>query len=222
MTSDQLLVTRTLANMARQAVHIGRPREAVLLSQRGLDHAKRTVTPRVRALLSIREAQGWAALKQAGPATEAIRRAHDQFERGPDDRDPEWISFLNEAELACLEGMCQSDLGRHSTAERLLKRSIALHTDGYRRNMGIGLIRLASNSLSLHDLDQAGEHAARAATVATEITSTRVRQEITSLGRQLGSHKRVPAVADALERIADISVPQRKGKTLGSGALRRP
>ncbi|GLI00946.1 hypothetical protein Pa4123_62220 [Phytohabitans aurantiacus] len=218
MTSDTVLVVRTLANMARQAVHLGRYREAVVLSQRGLENAGRSVTPRMRALLAIREAHGWAGMRQEPQCDDAIRRARAEFERGSEAGDPEWLSFFSEAGLLGLEGMARSGLGQYQAAETLLKRSIGLRSkDGSRRNLGIGLVYLSKNSLRQKNYAHAGRVAGRAAALAGEITSGRVRSELGDLGRKLSLHDNVPEVAEALERIVAVSgVSEGKGRPRGT------
>lgn len=205
MTGDHLLVARTLANMARQAIHCGRPREAVLLGQRGAESAGPFVSPRVRALLAIREANGWAALGAGTQCEDAVRRAREAFDRGTDHADPEWVSFLNSAELAGLEGMCRAALQQHRQAAQLLQQSVDECTDGYRRNLGIRLVRLSATAIAQRDFDRAAIAVTDAATVSTQITSTRVRGELAVLRKALRNHEEVPVVRDALEHLANAS-----------------
>ncbi|WP_051754278.1 hypothetical protein [Streptomyces achromogenes] len=149
------LATRTLSNMARQSVDLNKPREAVRFAKLASQHAASwSAPPRVTALLAIRAAQGYARLGDELNASTAIKRAWRAFDRGPSDRDPQWVTFLNEAELVCLEGMCRSDLGQNRRAVRLLERSSTLQDIEHSRNRGMCLARLATAAVQDSDLDR--------------------------------------------------------------------
>lgn len=149
------LATRTLSNMARQSVDLSKPREAVRFAKLAEQHAITwSAPPRVTALLAIRAAQGYARAGDEVNASTAIKRAWRAFDRGTSDRDPEWVLFLNEAELVCLEGMCRSDLGQYRRAVRLLERSATLQDIEHSRNRGMCLARLATAAVEDRDLDR--------------------------------------------------------------------
>ena len=142
-TGDDALASRTLSNMARQAVDLNKGREAVRFARLAQAHAKEWAAPsRVTALLAIREAQGHARVGDQLSCEASIRRAWQEWERGPDERDPDWATFLNEAELVCLEGMCLLDLGQSDRAQKLLGRSEQLQDIARSRNRGMCLGRL--------------------------------------------------------------------------------
>ncbi|WP_051415575.1 helix-turn-helix transcriptional regulator [Nocardiopsis sp. CNT312] len=163
---DDPLATRTLSNMARQSVDLGKAREAVRFSRLAEVHAAEWHSPpRVRALLAIRQAQGHARSGDRPACEEAIKRSWELFERGVTDRDPDWSSFLNEAELTCLEGMCRSDLGQHTRAIELLTASARLQDVEHSRNRGMCLARLANAALKKQDLDQTAFAAEQALTL---------------------------------------------------------
>lgn len=154
LSGDEKLATRTLSNMARQSVDLGKPREAVRFARRAEQHASSwSAPPRVAAMLAIRAAQGYARMRDEMNTSAAIKRAWRAFDQGASDRDPEWVTFLNEAELVCLEGMCRSDLGQHGRAVRLLERSSKLQDIEHSRNRGMCLARLAGAAIQERDLD---------------------------------------------------------------------
>jgi tetratricopeptide (TPR) repeat protein len=155
LEGDEPLATRTLSNMARQSVDLKKPRESVRFARLAEQHAAAwSAPPRVIALLAIRAAQGYARMGDEINTSTAIKRAWRAFDRGTSDRDPEWVTFLNEAELVCLEGMCRSDLGQHRRAVRLLERSAALQDIEHSRNRGMCLARLAGAAVQDRDLDR--------------------------------------------------------------------
>ncbi|MFJ5122333.1 hypothetical protein [Kitasatospora sp. NPDC088548] len=154
LSRDAPLAVRTLSNMARQAVDLGKPRDAIRFAQIATTHTGTWAPARVHSLLAVREAQGYARLGDTVGANDAILRAWRAFEQGPSDRDPQWSAFLNEAEMTCLEGMCRSDLGQHQQAVDLLGRSADMQDTAHDRNRGMCLVRLSGAALSAGDLDQ--------------------------------------------------------------------
>ncbi|MFE2181379.1 MULTISPECIES: hypothetical protein [unclassified Streptomyces] len=204
-TGDDKLASRTLSNMARQAVDLNKGREAVRFSRLAQAHAKEwAAPPRVAALLAIREAQGHATLGDAISCEKSIRDAWQAWERGRDDRDPDWTTFLNEAEMVCLEGMCRLDLGQGARAQKLLARSEKLQDIEHSRNRGMCLGRLSAAALENGDLN----HSVDAATeslrlIESGMSSTRTAQQLRIVHRGLAPHHRSREVRDLLEQISE-------------------
>ncbi|MFI0912458.1 hypothetical protein [Streptomyces abikoensis] len=202
-TGDDALASRTLSNMARQAVDLQKGREAIRFARLAQAHAGEWAAPhRVAALLAIREAQGHAQLGDRRACETSIRNAWTRWERGSSDRDPDWSVFLNEAELTCLEGMCWLDLGQYGRAQRLLARSEALQDIAHSRNRGMCLGRLAVASLENRDV----EHSVNAARQSLRLieggmASTRAVEQLKIVREGLVPHRRSRAVGDLLEEI---------------------
>ncbi|PRX97899.1 hypothetical protein [Allonocardiopsis opalescens] len=204
LSGDDPLATRTLSNMARQSVDLGKPREAVRFCRIAEAHAfEWEAPPRVRALLAIREAQGHARGGDELGFENAIKRSWTLFNKGTTDRDPDWTGFLNEAELTCLEGMCRSDLGQHRRAVKLLTTSARMQDIEHSRNRGMCLARLAGAALKSRDFD----HTAYAAEESFRLidggmTSTR-------------NLKQLGTVRDGLTRLPDPAAKRLSEKLSG-------
>ncbi|QQM47535.1 hypothetical protein [Streptomyces liliifuscus] len=202
-TSDDVLASRTLSNMARQAVDLNKGREAVRFAKLGQRHAELWNAPsRVTALLAIREAQGHARVGDVFNCEAAIKRAWQEWEHGDHELDPDWAHFLNLAELTCLEGMCRLDLGQVARAQDLLARSEALQDVAHSRNRGMCLGRLSVAAVQNGDVD----HGLAAATQALRLvesgmSSTRTTAQLTIVHDGLIPHRRARGVGDLLEQI---------------------
>ncbi|MFF3113530.1 hypothetical protein ACFVSN_30595 [Kitasatospora sp. NPDC057904] len=189
LSNDRPLAVRTLSNMSRQAVDLGKARDAIRYAQLAATHVGAWAPPRVHSLIAVREAQGFARLGDTAGANGALRRAWQAFEDGPSDRDPEWSLFLNEAELACLEGMCRSDLGQHQKAVSLLERSASLQDAAHDRNRGMCLVRLSGAALHAHDLDRSLEAANTSITmIAGGMTSRRNKRVLQVVANDLHTY----------------------------------
>ncbi|MFE0777593.1 hypothetical protein [Streptomyces sp. NPDC058861] len=191
LTGDDPLATRTLSNMSRQCIDLGKPREAVRFARTAEQYAtKWGAPPRVSALLAIRAAQGYARAGDEVNAGLSIKRAWRAYDHGTTGRDPEWTGFLNEAELVCLEGMARADLGQHRRAVRLLDRSAALQDIEHSRNRGMCLARLARAALSDRDYDRTADAALESLRlIEGGQSSTRTRRQLAVVRDTLAGHK---------------------------------
>lgn len=203
ISGDDPLATRTLSNMARQSVDLGKGREAVRFAHIAQAHAAEwSAPPRVGALLAIREAHGYARLGDKISCGEAIKRAWDDFERGPSARDPDWTSFLNEAELSCLEGMCRLDLGQHGHSAELLGHAARLQDIEYSRNRGMSLAQLAHATLRGHDLDHTVKALGESLQlVDSGMSSPRTMKQLALVRDGLTPHLSSTPVRDVAERL---------------------
>lgn len=207
LNGDDALATRTLSNMARQSVDLGKAREAIRFARIAQAHATEwSAPPRVGALLAIREAQGHARLGDEISAVSAIKRAWKHFEHGTSQRDPDWTAFLNEAELTCLEGMCRLDLGQHRQSVKILDRSTELQDIGHSRNLGMCLARLAYAALQGRDLDHS-VHAVDESLRLIEggMTSTRNMKQLTLVRNGLTVHQEHRPAREMAERLTEYT-----------------
>ncbi|GHH22196.1 hypothetical protein [Streptomyces lanatus] len=202
-SGDDVLASRTLSNMARQAVDLNKGREAVRFAKLGQRHAELWGAPsRVAALLAIREAQGHARLGDAFNCEVAIKRAWKEWESGDNEQDPDWALFLNLAELTCLEGMCRLDLGQTARAQKLLARSEALQDVTHSRNRGMCLGRLSVAAVANGDVD----HGMSAASdtlrlVESGMSSARTAGQLKIIHDGMLLHRSARGVGDLLEQI---------------------
>lgn len=207
LTGDDVLSSRTLSNMARQAVDLNKGREAIRFARLAQTHADMWSAPtRVTALLTIREAQGHARLGDRINCEAAIKRAWEEWERGTDDRDPDWTTFLNQAELVCLEGMCRLDLGQTVRAQKLLARSEKLQDVAHSRNRGMCLGRLATAAIGAGDIDHGVDATTKAVGLirTAGVSSARAVQQLKIVHDGLAPHHRARGVGDLLEEIRAV------------------
>ncbi|MFE1856268.1 hypothetical protein [Streptomyces sp. NPDC059489] len=202
-TGDDVLASRTLSNMSRQAVDLNKGREAIRLAKLGQRHAELWNAPsRVTALLAIREAQGHARVGDVFNCEAAIKRARVEWETGNDDRDPDWAYFLNLAELTCLEGMCRLDLGQTDRAQKLLAHSEALQDTAHSRNRGMCLGRLSLAAVANGDVDHGMAAATDALTlVESGMSSTRTAAQLKLIHDGMLPYHRACGVRDLLAQI---------------------
>ncbi|MFD9337719.1 tetratricopeptide repeat protein [Streptomyces sp. NPDC060028] len=202
VSGDAALEAHAFSNMAFLARDCGRPRESVRAAQAGRRAARSLGSPRLLALLALREAGGWAGLADRKACEEALARAHTDFSRGEAGADPEWMSFFGEAELESLESRCWAALGEHARAARHARRAADLQDPHFARNVALYTAELADNLAHAGAPDEAAWAGGRVLDLLAEVQSTRIRSMLASTARTLVPHQRSPRVGAFLTRHA--------------------
>lgn len=206
---DSGLAVRALEKMTLQSVRasqtsggVGAAREAVRLSRRANDLARRDPSPHLHALLAAREAMACAAIGDRHASEAAIGRAWDEVDNGLDGEAPAWVRFVNPSEIAIHEAKARASLGDAPGATRLLRQSLANpHLSA--RNAANYQAQLSASLAASGDLSSA-LHEGNTALTSLEhgIASPRTLAELQPLRAAVGSH---PQGGDFLERLNDAS-----------------
>ncbi|MFI6446228.1 tetratricopeptide repeat protein [Kitasatospora sp. NPDC050543] len=194
MANDAALEAHVFCNSAFLARDSGRPREALRAAQAGQSAARRLDSDRLLSLLAMREAGGWAVLKDQAACERALSRAYTLFDRGESESDPEWMSFYGEAEIAGLESQCWSALGDWDRATEQAHRAIALQQPHFVRNRALYTAELAHDRLGRGDLSGAAGYGSAAVTLLGEVRSARIKGMLAVTANRLRGHTAVPEV----------------------------
>lgn len=204
VAGDAALEAHAFSNMSFLARDCGRSREAVRAAQAGRGAARSLGSPRLLALLALREAGGWAGLGDRKACEEALARAHTEFSRGATGADPEWMSFFGEAELESLEARCWATLGEHARAARHARRAADLQDPHFARNVALYTAELAGDLAHAGAPEEAAWAGGRVLDLLAEVQSTRVRSLLSDTARTLVPHQRSARVGDFLARHAAV------------------
>ncbi|MFC8916285.1 tetratricopeptide repeat protein [Streptomyces sp. NPDC057116] len=175
VAGDAALEAHAFSNTSFLARDAGRYREAVRAAQAGQQAGKHLSSPRLLALLTLREAGGWAGLGDRAACEEALGRAHTLFGRGPGDADPEWMSFFGEPELEALEAQCWSALRDWPRAARHARRAAALQNPHFTRNLALYRAQLAADLARGGSPEEAAAAGERVLDLLDEVQSSRIR-----------------------------------------------
>jgi tetratricopeptide (TPR) repeat protein len=197
---DPALEAHAFCNMSFLARDSGRPREAVRTAQAAQQAAQQLSSPRLSALLALREAGGWAGLGDQSGCEQALARAQTLFERGPSDADSEWMSFFGEAELEGLEAQCWSALGEWDRAAEHARRAADLTDPHFTRNLALYTAELAGDLAHSGRPDEAAAASLRVLDLLDEVQSARIHSMLSTTARALLPHHRSPEVAAFLTR----------------------
>ncbi|WP_329580216.1 tetratricopeptide repeat protein [Kitasatospora sp. NBC_01250] len=185
MANDSALEAHVFCNSAFLARDAGRPREALRAAQAGQSAARHLDSERLLSLLVMREAGGWALLRDRSACERALARAYTLFERGESESDPEWMSFYGEAEIAGLEAQCWSALGEWDLASERAGLAIALQEPHFVRNRALYTAELAHDRLGRGDLAGAAGHGSAAVALLGDVRSARIRGMLADTAERL-------------------------------------
>ncbi|TQM80639.1 hypothetical protein FHX81_2980 [Saccharothrix saharensis] len=175
---DTGLGVEVLSRMARQMVHVGKPREAlslVALARRGSGSG---LAPMASAMLSTCEAWAHATLGDVGAVDRALGAAQERFSRADPAGTPGWLSYFD---LAGLEGMAalayrtaaEHRPGTADRAEPHLAEALRLRRETYRRSNLFDVISLVGVRVLQGEHAEANRLATTVLAPAGRISSTR-------------------------------------------------
>ncbi|GIF09903.1 hypothetical protein Asi03nite_74410 [Actinoplanes siamensis] len=187
---NRVLGGQLLSSLAYQITNIGNREDGLLIAKTAVAGAV-DATPVARALLLERLA--WAAARCHDPDTcrralDAVDDAYDQ--RSPGISEPEWVYWLNRAEIDVMAARCHIQLGQPAAAEPLLTRALADYNPDHVREVGLyqtwlaeGYARTGNHDAARHTLDQID-------TSAVDAGSVRLQRRIHAVNRltTTGSH----------------------------------
>ncbi|MFD5350310.1 tetratricopeptide repeat protein, partial [Streptomyces anulatus] len=185
LAGDAGLEAHAFCNTSFLARDAGRPREAVRAAEAGQRAARTLGSPRLLALLALREAGGRAGLGDRTGCDRAIGRARAAFDRGAAAGDPEWMSFFREAELELLEAQCWSALGDWSRAARHGRRATALQDAHFTRNLALYRAQLTGDLARAGRADEAAATGHQVLDLLTRVQSSRIRGMLAGAARVL-------------------------------------
>jgi DNA-binding XRE family transcriptional regulator len=150
-SGDQQIYVDVASLQAMQSARLGREdpgraREALRFVATAKEAARHWATPRVYALLALRETSAYAVLADPVACRRSLATAWREFEHGPREDDPVWTGFINEAELLSFEGRSAMAMGKPSAAVELYQRAVAAWNSD--RNRSYHRARLANALLA--------------------------------------------------------------------------
>ncbi|WP_327683967.1 tetratricopeptide repeat protein [Streptomyces sp. NBC_00467] len=206
VAGDAALEAHAFCNTSFLARDTGRPREAVRSAQAGLRAAGHLTSPRLLALLALREAGGWAGLGDRAGCEQALARGHTYFDRGAGAADPEWMSFFGEPELESLQAQCWATLGDWPRAIRHARRAATLQDRRFTRNLALYHAELATDLAHGGAPDESASAAEEALNLLDGVQSARIQALLSSTARTLRGHRGARGVGAFLRRYEEVRV----------------
>ncbi|KIF79240.1 sporulation protein [Streptomyces sp. 150FB] len=203
VVGDRMMGARILTNMSHQANYLGQVPRAVLLARASVEGGKGNSTPRAMALFAAHEARALSTAQDLKGAARAMCEAEKFFERADTAEDPEWLSYMDEAELAGEFCHCFRDLGQGPEAVRFAERAVALTDPKYARTLGLCRMVLAQSQLINGELEAAVTTAGLAVDEGDALQSARFQRYVGDFQREVSLHTENPAVQHFNEQVRD-------------------
>ncbi|AVT34882.1 transcriptional regulator [Plantactinospora sp. BC1] len=188
---DRSLGAHVLGSASHLLGAFGDARGGLLLARTGYLGARRTAPAGLRTLLLHRIAFAAARCGRRRPAHAALRAADRAAGRRQPPREPPWLYWLDEGELAAMTGRCLAALRRPLRAEPLLRA--ALTRGGQPRTAAVYGAWLARTCLDLGEWERAAEVADAALLDTVRSGSARAAAELAGVGRRLAAYRAEPA-----------------------------
>ncbi|MGW7409199.1 sporulation protein [Streptomyces sp. NPDC054833] len=203
VTGDRMFGARILTNLSHQANYLGNHAQAIQLARSSLEGGRGTATPRAMTLFAAHEARALANAGDARGAGRAMNEAERYFERADTATDPEWLSYMNAAELEGEICHCLRDLKQRREAVEYAQRAVNSTDPKYARTLGFCRMVLAQSHLLNGELEAAVTTASLAIDGGDSLQSTRFQRYVTDFQSEVSAHAANPAVAAFNEKAGD-------------------
>ncbi|GAB3958906.1 helix-turn-helix domain-containing protein [Streptomyces sparsus] len=204
---DHQFMANVLACVSLQATYQDKPGDALALVTAAQDQARLAVgtTPRVLAMLSMREAFAHATLGNRSATHGAIAEAHTYFDRiSPGDQDPAWVTYFDEPKLTVDTGIAHGRMGEAAVAEPLIADALRREHESNHRGRAFHALWLARTQLQRGKLDEACHTAIESLAPVAAVSSQRVAGHLREFYERLEPYRREPAAAAFESRLREV------------------
>jgi transcriptional regulator with XRE-family HTH domain len=200
---DLLAGAHVLGGMSFQATLSGRTTEALALLDAAQERAGKHVSPKLRAAVATRRARAHARAGDTRACGRALHAAEQALDAADDGRaEPEWIYYVDTADLAGQAAECWVDLRQPDRARPVIDTALAAQGPQYVRDRTIYLVRSAQTHWQTRELEAACADLTRAATLVGATGSIRSIETISAARRAMSRYDREPAVRQFDETLA--------------------
>lgn len=191
---DVVLGGRLLSNLSHQANYLGRYDEALQFARAAQASVKNQATPTVTAMLLAMEARALASGGEAQMCIKVLNLAEQAFARRDPQRDPHWIGYFDELELAGEAAHCFRELGQARETQMFAAQAIDPIATPARTRAFISMVD-AAGAFRAGNLDEAVDHATNAVKLTGSLQSSRYVKYLTDFhGALIQQYPTNPAV----------------------------
>jgi tetratricopeptide (TPR) repeat protein len=185
-----------LGHIAILALTEGKIAEATAVVNSQIEYILQTGCHLTRSWFSAVEAMVRAIAGDPESCGAALDRSRRSFTKAEASSTPEWLYSFDRSKLLAYEGACFERIGELELARGTWEEALVLLTDDRVRDRAIYLVHLASIYTRQGEIEKACRLAVEAVSIATEINSARVVDEVGTLRLQLEPWKETKAVRD--------------------------
>lgn len=195
-----------LAALARLQFDLAAPEDGLAVVQLAQRGTRGAATPRLRAMLALREGWAHALLGDVRRFRSSIETAEEAHADGDNASEPRWLQGLDVAELAGTIGARYRDLARHDRLQArhavdYIGRALELRASARTRNRAFDLVSLGRAHLLVGEADEAAASLRAALPHVGRHRPGRLGRKVVEWDREAAPFATVPAVADVRERV---------------------
>jgi hypothetical protein len=206
---DPSLGAHVLSCMARQAGHLGRPRDALELIHLARYYTRHAATPTIDALLYSLDARYNAMMGRLKDFDRAAGQAEAAFGDCDPAQDPSWVAYFDASEYYATLGICHQIVARtlapgHARQSiDMIGRALACRDPSRVRSRAFDYLGLSRAHLAAGELESAEAAGTTALELIGRVSSTRVHDRLRELLRETSPYAGTPVIADLRGRILD-------------------
>jgi len=198
LANDPLVEVYALESLSTQAAwFLSRPQEAISLAKRAQTVASGWASPRLKSLLLMREATGWAVQGDSREFERSYRTGASLFADEVTDDDPDWINFYVHAEVDGLRALAIMALGDHKRASSLFQKMVGQIGPELRRNQLYYVAMLGRETASAGDISTATDILLPHLSAISESGSWRTHRHVKAVAYQAKGSKSSKGVSFA-------------------------
>ncbi|SEB28782.1 hypothetical protein SAMN04489727_2149 [Amycolatopsis tolypomycina] len=201
---DKALCGRILAGMSHQANFLGHFERAVHLARGAAFGARDHATATTNALFYAMEARALASMGKTAETIAALAAAEQWLGKSDPEKDPEWITYFDNAELHAEFAHCYRDLGQADLAVHHAAESISSSKNLYVRSLSFCRTVLATGHLQANEIEEAVKVAQGVVDTAVQLKSFRVVSYLHDFRKRLRGHSSESAVRDFTEQTESL------------------
>lgn len=199
---DLVLGGRLLSNLSHQANYLGRYGDALQFARAAQASTLNRATPTVNAMFLAMEARALASSGDSQACAQVLHRAEQEFARRDPEKDPSWISYFDELELAGESAHCFRELGQPRETRFFAAQAIDPAGTPPRTHAFISMVT-AAGALRAGELDEALSLASTAIELTGSLESSRYVRYLTDFHKSLIEHHATnPSVGQFTELLA--------------------
>jgi hypothetical protein len=169
---DPIFGAYMLSDLSHQANYLGRYNEALQFARAAQTSAAGKASHTVNAMFLSMEARALASSGDSQSCAQVLHRAEQAFARREPDKDPPWISYFDELEIAGEAAHCFRDLGQPRETQLFATRAMDPIATPARTQGFISMVT-AAGAFKAGNLDEALSFATAAVNLTGSLESSR-------------------------------------------------
>jgi hypothetical protein len=204
---DPVFGAYLLSDLSHQANYLGRYSEALQFARAAQTSAAGKASNTVNAMFLAMEARALASSGDSRSCAQVLHRAEQAFTRRDPDKDPPWISYFDELEMAGEAAHCFRDLGQPRETRIFATQAMDPVATPARTQAFIGMVT-ATGAFEAGSLDEALSLATAAIDLTGSLESSRYVRYLTDFHQSVTRrHAAHPAVRE-FSRLLASTYPQ--------------